>query len=139
MDDDVTAYTTSVTSDSTKHTHTHELRGLEVEPYLDMKQCTPDPSPGVEATLDPAPGNVLDPAEVVALGASDPVQQTPAPIDLGFFVRQFREQEYRAGRKGYFSNIPSWPTHLEHEVIVPEIPLHEFHMPEGRKCYAPIA
>ena len=67
---------------------------------MDMKPCTPDPSPGVEAILDPASENV-DPAEVVALGASssDPVQQHPKPADLDSLVKQFREQEYRVGRK----------------------------------------
>ena len=104
-----------------------------------MKPFTLDPSPGVEATIDPAPEKV-DPGEVEAVRAlsSDPQYQKPA--DLNSLVKQFREQEYRAGRKGIFSSIPSLPTYLEHEeVIVPEIPLHEFHMPVGRKCYAPIA
>ena len=96
----------------------------EILRCVDMESCTPDPSTREVVTLDPDSLEVLE--------------QTSADLDSA--VRKFSEQEYRLGRRAYFSNINSWPRYLEQEVVTePEVPLHQFEVPMGRKCYVPIA
>ena len=88
-----------------------------------IKPCTPVPA---EAAVGVA----------VRVSSPDPQHQEPADLDP---VAHFRQQEYRAGSKGRFPNIPSWPIFLEHEELVAEIPLHEFEVPVVRKYNAPIS
>ena len=53
------------------------------------------------------------------------------------------EQEYRKGRKLFFSNIPHWPAYLEQEeepmVMIPEDALNDFDIPVGERYYNPVA
>ena len=90
---------------------------------VDVKPCVP---------CTPEPEIVVG----VAVRALSPVIQHQEPAQLDPVV-QFRQLEYRAGMKGSFPDIPSWPMYLAPEEVVAEIPLYEFD-PVGRKCYTPI-